>query len=312
MASEPLEKASTPRAFRKQHLVSAVLLRRFSNTNGRVAVYNKATELVTSEVPEDVCWFEFFVHSNPKDAEEHWAKYERRLPHLFEVLDAGELFQDERAMTTARTTLALHAARSFSMRELAKNAHDGAKLRTSRELVRDHPGELAKRIQSDSPFNIPVTRSLLQDKAENLVERLGVDLEPGGENFRQNLIKYFREARRILRNQQGLEVLIPSSRSAGFVIGDDPVLLPSALKDGRVGLLQGVGLLSAATFVMPFGPRVSIAVGPSNTFTELDDALVDWNNRMQVEQAHSHVIANSEDQLINAAQETLVITEQRR
>jgi len=112
----------------------------------------------------------------------------------------------------------------------------------------------------------------------------------GGAVFRDRLFAHFRRARQLMKAQKGLEVLVPVDPASEFVIGDDPVLIPSSQRDGRFGPCQGVRWLEAETFFMPLSPRHVIAVGPANVWRDVNDDVVQWMNLHQLRQSRRHLV----------------------
>ena len=51
------------------------------------------------------------------------------------------------------------------------------------------------------------------------------------------------------------------------------------------GIAAGVPIWSTATVVMPFGPRLLVALGPKDLYAELDAKYVDCLNAWQIEAA---------------------------
>ena len=102
-----------------QHLVSRVLLRRFSeHRNGpisgldldalttrtdRVERFGSVRDLLPGDVNMEQVWYN---------------EVEARLPHAFELLDQHQLLDDTTGIETVNKCIALHWARSFTMTEM--------------------------------------------------------------------------------------------------------------------------------------------------------------------------------------------------
>jgi hypothetical protein len=277
---------------KRQHVVTKAILRRFADPSSRkLEVYFRESGDVEFADPDGVCWIEHFVREDPEKAELLWGTYERRLTYFYAALDEIDFFKNERAVRTARSMLALHAARSYTARDIAGVAEALTKKKVVRDLVRHHRDELVGRIRSRSSFAIPMTPAMLIDEANRTVDRNASPLEVGGQLFRDRLFVHFREARRLMDAQPGLEIFAPANPHSEFAIGDDPVLIPSRNRDGRFGPLQRVGWFDAETFLMPFSPRHVIAVGPANRRFEMADDAVEWVNGHQLRQTREHLVA---------------------
>ena len=233
------------------------------------------------------------LHSRRRaESEQLWGDFERRLGYLYSALSSDELLDNQRAMNTVRAILALHAARSYTVAQVGEMATRWSKERVARELVINQPVDLAAQIRSRTPYEVPITPSLLIEEARRAVERNSGAFVPGGPAFRDRLYVHFRTARHHLKeNGPGIELIVPADPKSEFLISDDPVLLPSRERDGRLGPREGVGLLEAETFAMPFSPRHVLAVGPVNRRIEVDHETVERFNAAQVRSAHVHVVA---------------------
>lgn len=277
------------RAFGNQHVVSRAVLRRWIDGEPRLLeVYDRESGLVTLAQPDEVCAIENFIHDDPARAERTWGRYETHLGDFYRVLTEDGLFDNLRALKTARDTLALHAARSYTVRDTSLRAQPLVRDFVARDLVAKYPEELIAEIQKRSSLVAPITHTVLLDEAGRAVDQhLGV---VGDADFRDRLFGHFRRARQLMEAQAGVEVFVPTNPESEFVIGDDPVLLPSGQRDGRVGLRDGVRWLEAQTFVMPFTPRHVIAVGPANVWREVNDGVVEWINFHQLRQSRQHLV----------------------
>jgi hypothetical protein len=246
--------------------------------------------LVSLAPTDEVCAIENFIYDDPARAERTWGDHERRLGDFYGALTEERLFDDPRALQTARTMLALHAARSYTMRDVSLRAQALAKEKVAHDLVAKYPDELIAEIHKRALLFVPITYGVLLDEARRAVDRNSGPLVLGGPVFRDRLFAHFRRARQLMKAQAGLEVFVPANPDSEFVIGDDPVLVPSAQMDGRFGPRHGVGWLEAKTFVMPFSPRHVIAVGPANVWREVNDDVVRWINLHQLLQSRRHLV----------------------
>jgi hypothetical protein len=170
--------------------------------------------------------------------------------------------------------------------------------------VAKYPDELFSTLLQRTGLILPRTCDLLISEARRAGDRNMDNIAHGGAFVRDGLFRHFAEARRLMKAQGGLQVLVPANPNSEFVIGDDPVIIPSQEMDGRFGPLQGVAWPQAKTFLMPFSPRHVIAVGPSDTWRSVDDDAVNWLNLNQLGQARRHLITRPSSGLGQWAAET--------
>lgn len=291
MSSGSAPRKSEGRAFDNQHVVSQALLRRWIDDEPRLLeVYDRESGSIALARTDEVCAIENFVHDDSARAERAWGDHERRLGDFYRALTEERLFDDPRAPQTARTMLALHAARSHTMRVVSLRAQALAREKVAHDLVAKYPDELIAEIRKRALLFVPITYAVLLDQARRAVDRNSGPLALGGAVFRDRLFAHFRRARQLMKAQAGLEIFMPANPESEFVIGDDPVLIPSGQRDGRFGPTHGVGWMEAQTFVMPFSPRHVIAVGPANVWRQVDDDVVRWINLHQLRQSRRHLV----------------------
>lgn len=275
-----------------QHVVTQAILRQWWDpTSKLVEVYLRECGLVTQLCTDQICAIANFIRVDPARAEREWGRHETRLGEFYRSLSEDSFFDNPRAVQTARSMLALHAARSYTTQDVSAVARQAASERVAHELVAKHPEELIAAIHRRSLLFVPITYETLLDEARRAVARNSAPMEPGREFFRDRLFVHFRRARALMKAQPGVEVFIPLNPDSEFVIGDDPVLIPGAQADGRFGPRQGVAWLQAKTFVMSFSPRCAIAVGPKDVWREIDDDVVRWLNLHQLRQSRRHLVS---------------------
>lgn len=279
------------REFDNQHLVSQAILRQWTGgTPKRLEVFDRESGLIDLLTTGEACAIDNFIRDDPSKAERTWGRHETHLGDLYGSLTEERFFAAPRALNAARTMLAVHATRSHTARDISALATRFAKERAAQELVAKYPDELIAHIQRRSLLLVPITPLVLLAEARLAVERNSEQLVPGGAFFRDRLFAHLQKARRLMKAQPGLEVFVPANPDLEFVIGDDPVVIPSAARDGRFGPLQGVGWFQAGTFLMPFTPRHVIAVGPTDIWRRVDDDVVRWVNLQQLRQSRRHLV----------------------
>lgn len=261
--------------------------------------------------PNQVCYVDFFIRDHPEAIEEIWCRHETELGHFYECLHNGTLLVDEAAIATARSMLALHAARSLTYLDVAARSGEMAIEKVRSDLINDMSNELAHQIQSRTQYRMPITPALLLAEATSAVTRNSSAVAVGGELFATRLVDHFNQAREILeKNGPEIEVITPENPNAEFLISDDPVLIPSSSGDGRIGIDQGVGWLQAQTFAMPFSPRCLIAAAAVGKEVAIDDRSVDLMNELQIKRARKHVVTRPNSGLAQWASDNWRITEE--
>lgn len=219
-------------AYDNQHIVTQAILRRWAEgTPRRVEVYLRQSGLVASLSTSQVCSINGFINHDPARAERAWSGHETRLGDFYAAVENERLFDDPRALQTARTMLALHTARGYTVQEIAAVASALARERVAHELVERFPHELAASIGRRSMLFIPITYAVLLDEARRVVERNSGPMAAGGAFFRDRVLTHFRRARQLMKAQQGIEVFVSENTASEFVIGDDPGANPFS-RDG--------------------------------------------------------------------------------
>ncbi len=235
--------------FRAQHLVTQAILRQWTDGSEKLLeVYEVDTGLITATSPSKVCAVENFIQDDPAKAEQCWSRYETQLGDFYLSLTEERFFTNPRSVRVARSMLALHAVRSYTASEVSARARIAAKEQTARGLVAMYPDELFHDVLQRTGLVLPCTYQVLILEALRAVDRNMGGIADGGAFFRDGLLRHFAEARRLMKAQGGLEVLVPENPNSEFVIADDPVVIPSREMDGRFGPLQGVPWPAAKTF----------------------------------------------------------------
>lgn len=104
----------------KQHLLSKVLLRRFTNPalSGELRSFDLLYGKPRLKHPSAVAWRRGFVEDEPAEIEELWQQTEQRLSAALDAVEAGTVFQQPAVQETLRRTIALH----FMRRDLVKDS----------------------------------------------------------------------------------------------------------------------------------------------------------------------------------------------
>lgn len=113
----------------EQHVVSAVLLRRWASS-GHVSAFDIQHRVIRLRSPRSEGFVDNYTRQDAERHEARWADIEDKMPAVFELLDSSRLHDDPAAVETLKDFLALHVARSRT----TKQVYDDAFARRIRDL----------------------------------------------------------------------------------------------------------------------------------------------------------------------------------
>jgi hypothetical protein len=122
----------------RQHLVSRSLLRRWTDTSGRLMAYDLEGSRVQGQVksPNAVCYQHDFIQVDARKAEERWNReVEGDLPQLLASVENGTALDTGARIAALKRLLALHWARSRTVREVNERIREPAAEVVRRRLV---------------------------------------------------------------------------------------------------------------------------------------------------------------------------------
>ena len=266
----------------KQHLVSRVLLRRWSNhQRGPIAALDLDTLAERIDKVEDLGCVGDLVAVGAEHAERRWQDVERRLPHAFSQLDAGRLFNDPRAAATIRDAIALHYARGVALASMMRRMQALSANRVADGvLAHVDPARLLHAL----------TALVVPDAAAVSLARDRIHAEFHGHLERQGFLgRQFLEHFDIARSkvaEYSLEVCTAVDHE--FVIADVPVIAYDKDADA-VGILQGVPWGNADAILMALGPRQVVALSRDNRDVPTPTSMAIAINSLQVRGAYKEV-----------------------
>ena len=243
----------------------------------------------TQRHPGGVGYIEDYIRDEPEVAEEHWQQVENRLPAAFDALDDGTALDDPAVVETLRDCLALHWARSRTLKAM----HDSYLPQIEAKARLDMAGDpnIAAIFYDRYKF-WPAGPQALDVLAADFARELVAEFEKG-EFLRERAFFNFDKAKTLAANA-GLQIARPGEGE--FVISDDPA---QSLRGGHggVGPLGGVPWGEADTIVLPLGPLHVLSLGAQHEWVELDEDGVRNINGAQIASAHERVIYRLRDGL---------------
>jgi hypothetical protein len=283
----------------KQHLVSRVVLKRFAaNLSHKRAGALEIVDLAhpdakpTYKGPRGCGYTDHFVRYASRSLEQLWASVENGLGKAIAACEDGSIFVHPEHTKTIKAVIVLHLVRSVHTRAfLDKIWHQN--LTNLRTAMLDRPDLLANVFLSRYGL-YPGGQECLGLVLDDAL-RPSLALKDADAFFRESLERLFNLGTSHL-DVRGLEVSRPGLGE--FVIGDAPAVAVGA--DGRIGLLQGVGIDSAATIALPLGPALIVSTGGADTFKILSQEQVDALNQWQVQAASRYVYCRPGSGLLGA------------
>lgn len=282
-----------------QHLVSRVLLRRWSNHKGGQICGLDLDSL--SQRCDSVDQFgaaEDLIKEDPEITEQLWNTIERKLKHPFDLLDQGRILepQNRKHIQALKECLALHFARSPLLVKIMKESQphfvDQA---TQGVLKRYTPGQAVKSITG---FYVPESMAYT-------VFRQRVDEEFSTELHKTLLARTFKNnVETALSKIEPLGIEICTAMRSEFIVGDCPVVTWEKESD-KAGIQNGVSWGKADAIFMPLGPRHVIALSKTSSYRELSEPEVVKLNKLQVQQATKEIYSRPGSGLLDVIAEAL-------
>jgi Protein of unknown function (DUF4238) len=267
-----------------QHLLSRVLLARFSDKKkGPISGLDLDALTIRTDLPKKFGGVEDLL-PEPEELEQVWnSEVEMRLPHAFDLLDQGRLFDDPAAVETVKKCIALHWARSPMTIALIGETKPRYADRVVQSLLSHFDPNTALRALSGIEVPGPTAYEVAAAKIRETFDR---KLEEEG-FLKGEFVRNFDRARELIA-PKGLEVREASQASGEFLIADMPVVLYDHSSD-RVGVRQGVSWDQATNLFMALGPRHVVALSKQNSYEQADARLVEILNVLQVRGAYREV-----------------------
>jgi hypothetical protein len=263
------------RPSRRQHTVTKSVLKRFTDHDGRLTVFDGQRGMCSARTPGSGIFTVLFDSHDPRGAEERWNRVESKFPRLFRHLDSRTALDDPPSVETMREFLAMHWARSIGIMVARASVAQSVIEQSKRSLVERRPQLLAKALRDEVGI-IADSRSALEWMSSTAHDRVAQahqhvwDSERNRENYEQALA--------IIAKSEIQIGYAPPGRD--LVIGDCPVVTTRADRPG-VGPHQGVALGDAEGIAMPMGPGVLVGLGPELGQMDMHPTHVEWYNARQ-------------------------------
>jgi hypothetical protein len=224
--------------------------------------------------PKSVAYVENLIAVNPGASEAEWKKVEDRLPEVLRALKDGSLLTRLDLIEVAKDCIALHWARSHTMR--------GVWARLRGKQLAGLKSEFFKEVTPEGAF-LTLTGlyapgpGVARQYVERYIEAHWDKQFADGSFFAERVHANFTEARRRVARYQ---LQVAQAIKSQFVIGDNPALSVATGRTG-VGPLQGVTWEAADTIVMPVAPRYVLGLGPSSDWLKLNGVQAERLNSIQ-------------------------------
>lgn len=272
---------------RRQHVVSRVLLKRFSEKSGtefRIQSFDLQYRQSKIVPIGRVGWVRDFVAHEPKSAEALWATTENALPGALLAVDDDTIFSAPDHVETLKRALALHYFRNPQTRHI---------------FERSFKLNLAKRLRAASGR---IRRSGVPAKGEERAREATALISRAAESqkeawFQDQLEDMYRRSWLDLP-RRGLEIV--DSLNADFVITDA----------GTVGVSERrtasrVGFFDLSAQILPIGRTCAISLGPINGRTAIKQDQTFLINQLQIGAAARHIFSHPDVDLVALVQDAL-------
>ena len=257
------------------HFVSKTVLRGFCNEGGQlmrldVKHPNTRGRLRTTTA---VGYRNDLHPENPVEFEGYWQPMETAFPEAMEAVRNGTVLDDDRLVDVLRDCLAVHFARSNTIERITRAIREPA-LADAEAHARDHPALV-------SPEGlVPIGDEARAAMAHRTIERIKQTAFRHEVIAPQRMMALFESVKpRIAGN--GVEILV--AQVGEFIIGDTPAHTFHPERGIDVPWDEAMSVL------MPIGRHHAIALGPANTFIDIDPLTMDVINRVQVATAEGMV-----------------------
>lgn len=210
------------------HLISQVVLKRFTDKTEQVTVHNKggAVEL---KKPSEIAYVEIDKRIIAV-LEKRWdMDIENHAEKTLNTLYSGGLLHVEKHMTTLKKLMGLHFVRSKPFLVLMD------------QFSKKYSQQVIDNLSAAYPFQ----KQLIQTRVEK--DWGGVVAEVIPAVLEENISKVEK-----FMDRHGLEIG-QAPDDTFFVIGDSPAI--TMMNDGRMGVLNGVPITEADSFAMPVTPH---------------------------------------------------------
>jgi Protein of unknown function (DUF4238) len=288
---------------KKQHVVSAVLLRQWE-VDGKVVAVNRLNRSKVHRSPKSIGFISDFVLADYSVAvEKVWSEVENKLSSAIAKVSDGTVFGDSEALEVLRRTMAMHVVRSKQSLRLSAEWFDANSSDSPvNDLIRtaNDPDYLRALYLNRTGLHA-TTPTQLDAERRRFLEELKTEFAPGGRLFAEQMVIQYE---RVFAYLEDYPVEIGLAEDGELVIGDNPAVTYDS-KEGLAGILAGVSVTKADGFVLPLTPQVILSIGKSARYVKLTRPDTVWLNRLQVAVAQDTIYcrigSGLDDWLLEAA-----------
>lgn len=264
-----------------QHYISQVVLRQFTEPTpaGKVlARFDLPTgEYMAPIGTRGVGSIRDFVPIDSQATEDLWQAVETALPEAIQAALNGTALGTSSRVETLRRAVALHFVR-HPQTLTAHNIAFAEALEHQMERLGDTPfaEEAFRQHHGGLHAAGPEGRRLGLERSQGRLRQL----HAAGALFRISVQRLFEKVCDRF-DTRGIEILIPASSSAEFLIGDAPAVTFNKAT-GAAGLQGDVAIDVADRIILPLGPRLVVVIGEPNGNRMISDEEVEHLNDLQV------------------------------
>jgi hypothetical protein len=290
--------SSNLRPVSNQHTVTKRILKEYADSHGKLAVFDRTAGTRQLRSPGAGIFTTQFDLFDSRGAEERWNIFENRFPAALSRVRLRTALTDDRTVATLKDLIALHWARSTSIRVTQERIYAKVIEEHKRRLVKTRPDLLERALRNDVGLTAASHAELnwLSDKLHDRVATENTAMW----NSQRDAVNF--AAARSYIDKFAVQVGYAEGRD--FLISDCPVLTTTQGVKGT-GPHQGIGIKSANRIAMPIAPDLLLALGPEPAIHEMTNEVVDRYNQWQWEACVSWIAARPG----GAADTTLVLAE---
>lgn len=271
--------------YRRQHLVSQVIVDRFSDQRN-VVRFQLDPEKIQRRTPATCMYMPDFISAAPAEAEKRWSAVESLLPEALAAVEDGSILTRPDRVAVLKDCLAVHIARSKAMAWTRQRSLQLAAAQLKVEMMTKQPRWLLQRFQRRYGI-VGAGFQALEIAADDFIKSAAPVVNTP-ESFWSSVQELYDYCKSFFATQS-LEVVTPESGAGEFLIGDFPAVPLQKGVQLIGGPRGGVPVDRAATVAMPVGPNHTIALGPAQRSEPISAAYVDQVNRVQVVNAFHEV-----------------------
>lgn len=239
--------------YRRQHLVSQVVQRRFTRESGPAAkrmfgLSRSAPEQLQEARPRSSLKEDWFIDAHPGRFEQAWGDIESRASTALTELQRLTAAMPVATETEGRIVdlMALHLVRSVASKRLWERGR--GRVVSSRRASMLQQRALLELARASAEFEPGASD---EDIVDAITSRFEDPLRAGGTAFGETLIELYESVR---DHFSSMHLEIGEAAGDEFLLPDVAVV-PFDAAGTRAGLLAGVGIFQADAIVMPMGPR---------------------------------------------------------